>query len=86
MHEGEGKGNGDNFGTSHQNDQHKEGRSEPFDKVRLAKIAAGNATLTGDYYLLADPRLAEAHDSSTVVPRTGADRSLQHNIPRTNRP
>ena len=37
---------------------------------------AGGAGRRGrHYYLLADPRLAEAHDYSTVVPFTGADRS-----------
>ena len=87
-HEGKGVGEGIGYdaGADHQTDQHKEGGSEPFDKARLAKIAAGHTTPTGDYYLLADPRLVEAHDSSTVLPRTGADRSLQHNIPGTNRP
>ena len=42
--------------------------------------------MTRDYYPLANPWLAEANDSSTVVPRAGADRSLQHNIPGTNCP
>ena len=51
-------------------DRHKDGGSEHFDRTRLGKNAAGHATPTKDNYLLADPRLAEAHDSSTVVPRT----------------
>ena len=85
-HKGEGEGIGYNAGADHQTDQHEEGGCKPFNKARLAKIAAGHATPTGDYHLLANPRLAEAHDSSTVVPRTGADCSLQHNIPGTNRP
>ena len=67
-------------------DQHKDGGSEQYDRTRLAKIAAGHATPTRDDYLLGDPRLAEAHDCSTVVPHTGADRSVQHNIPGTNLP
>ena len=84
--EGEGKGIGYDAAADHQTDQHKEGGSEAFDKAWLTKIAARHATLTGDYCLLADPRLVESHDSSTVVPRTGADRSLQNNIPGTNHP
>ena len=59
-------------------DQHKDGGSEHFDRTRLTKNTTGHATPTEDDYLLADPRLAEAHDSSTVVPCTGADRSVQH--------
>ena len=31
--------------------------------------------LDDDYYLLAGPRLAEAHDYSTSMPHTGAERS-----------
>ena len=53
-------------------DQHKDGGSEHFDRTRLGKNAAGHSTPTGDDYLLADPRLAEAHACSKVVPRTGA--------------
>ena len=48
--------------------------------------AGGAGRRGGHYYLLADPRLAEAHDYSTVVPRTGADRSVQQTIPGTNFP
>jgi len=82
----EGEGIGYDAGADHQANQHKEGGSEPFDKAQLTKIAAGHATPTGDNFPLADPRLVEAHDCSTVVQRTGADRSLQHNILVTNRP
>ena len=47
--------------SQHQgDDQHKDGGSEPLDKIRLAKIATVHATPARDYYLLADPRLAEA--------------------------
>ena len=37
-------------------------------------------------YLLADPRLAEAHDSGTVEPLTGAARSAPKSIPDSNLP
>ena len=67
-------------------DQHKDGGSEHFDRTRLANNATGHATPAGDDYLLADPRLAKAHDCSTVVHCTGADCSVQHNIPGTNLP
>ena len=35
-------------------------------------------------YLLADPRLAEAHNYSTVVPLTGSVRSAPKPIPNSN--
>ena len=37
-------------------------------------------------YLLAEPRLAEAHDTSTIVHPTGADRSDGQQTPVTNQP
>ena len=37
-------------------------------------------------YLLADPRLAEAHDSSTVVPCTGSTRSSPRHLTTDNLP
>ena len=41
-------------------------------------------TPDGVYYLLADPRLAEAHDYGTVVPLTGADRSTPKPLTGSN--
>ena len=38
------------------------------------------------YYLLADPRLAEAHDSGTVEPLTGAAHSTPQTLPDSNLP
>ena len=71
--------------SQHQGDnQHKDGGCKPHDKIRLAKIATGQATPARDNYLPADPRLAEAHNYSTVVPCTGADRSGQQTITGTN--
>ena len=56
--------------SQHQgDDHHKDVRSEPLDKTRLAKNTSALATPARDYYLLADPRLAEAHDFSTLVPQ-----------------
>jgi hypothetical protein len=73
--------------SQHQGDnQHKDGGCKPHDKIRLAKIATGQATPARDNYLPADPRLAEAHNYSTVVPCTGADRSGQQTITGTNSP
>ena len=37
-------------------------------------------------YLLADPRLAEAHNDITVVPPTGTDRSAPQHLPGANLP
>ena len=37
-------------------------------------------TLARVYYLLAGPRLAEAHDSCTTVPLTGSDRSIPKSL------
>ena len=48
--------------------------------------ARGAGRQGGHYYLLADPRLAESHDDSTVVPLTGADCSAKHPLPGSNLP
>ena len=39
-----------------------------------------------NYYLLADPRLAEAHDSGAVKPLTGSARSAPKTLPDSNLP
>ena len=44
--------------------------------------AMGAGRRGGHYYLLADPRLAEAHNYSTVVPHTGA--IVPHHRPSQN--
>ena len=41
---------------------------------------------SGHSYLLDDPRLAEAHNDSTVVPPTGADCSAPQHLPGSNLP
>ena len=60
--------------TQHQrDDQHEDDGSGPIDKTRLDEKATGHDTPAGDNYLLAEPRLAEVPDDSTIVPSTGAE-------------
>ena len=59
-------------------------QQEPFDKTRHAKEATVFATPARDYYLLAKPRLAEAHDYGTVEPLTGAARSAPKTLANPN--
>ena len=40
----------------------------------------------GHYYPLADPRLAEAHDFSTIVHHTGSDHSTPKHLTGANIP
>ena len=48
--------------------------------------ARGAGRRGGHFYLLANPRLAEAHNDSTVVPLTGADCSAPQPLPGSNLP
>ena len=73
--------------SQHQrDDQHKDGGRKLIDKTRLAENATVHATPARDNYLLAEPSLAEVPDNSTVVPISGADRSVQQTITGTDPP
>ena len=52
---------------------------------KLSK-ARGAGRRGGHSYLLANPKLAEAHGDGTVVPPTGTDRSAPQHLPGANLP
>ena len=73
IQEGGGEGRGDMYkdegaGRQGENEAEGAGRGGTYE-------GEGAGRQGGYYYLLADPRLAEAHDFSTLVPLTGSARS-----------